>query len=117
MGIYLRVLSEGYSMNTNMTWFGWFSNICVLWTKVVLALEELITLRKSTSRKKCMGEGNASMFRPNSNDCIFQKYHAYNTLEYQKDPNKIYFYTPPTMIYPKDPTYYDFEFLRIPIMF
>ena len=45
MGTHLRVLSESYPMNTNMTGFRWFSeNLCilVLWTKVASALEGLI---------------------------------------------------------------------------
>ena len=39
----LIVLSESYSMNTNMTGFGWFSSLCVLvlWMKVASALEGL----------------------------------------------------------------------------
>ena len=41
MGTHLRVLSESYPMNTNMTGFGWFSkNLCILvrWMKVASAL-------------------------------------------------------------------------------
>ena len=44
MGTHLRVLSDTYLMNTNMTEFRWFlKNICVLvlWTKVASALEGL----------------------------------------------------------------------------
>ena len=41
MGTHLRVLGESYPMNTNMTWFRWFSKNFVLWMKVALALEEL----------------------------------------------------------------------------
>ena len=47
MGTHLRVLSESYLMNTNMTGFWWFSKnlgILVLWTKVALALEGLTPL-------------------------------------------------------------------------
>ena len=44
MGTHLRVLSESYPMNTNMSGFRWFfKNLCilVLWTKVASALEGL----------------------------------------------------------------------------
>ena len=42
MGTHLRVLSEGYPMNTNMTRFRSFSKIFAsLWTKVASALEGL----------------------------------------------------------------------------
>ena len=43
MGTHLRVLGKGYPMNTNMTGFRWFSNLCVfvLWTRVAPALEWL----------------------------------------------------------------------------
>ena len=44
IGTHLRVLSESYLMNTNMTGFGWLSRyrcILVLWTKVARALEGL----------------------------------------------------------------------------
>ena len=44
MGTQLRVLSESFPMNTNMTGFRWFSkNLCilVLWAKVASALEGL----------------------------------------------------------------------------
>ena len=44
MGTHLRVLSENFPMNTNMTGFRWFpKNLCVLvlWTKVASALEGL----------------------------------------------------------------------------
>ena len=43
MGARLRVLSENYPLNTNMTGFRWSSKICVrvLWTKVASALEGL----------------------------------------------------------------------------
>ena len=45
MGTYLRVLSESFPMNINMTGLKWFSNIffLVLWTKIDLALEGLNT--------------------------------------------------------------------------
>ena len=41
MGTYLRVLSESYPMNTNMTGCRWFSKIfaLLLWMKVASALE------------------------------------------------------------------------------
>ena len=41
MGTHMRLLSESYPMNTNMTGFRCFSNICilVLWTKLASALE------------------------------------------------------------------------------
>ena len=42
MGTHPIVLSESYSMNTNMTGFGWFSkifSIFLLWTKVASVLE------------------------------------------------------------------------------
>ena len=41
MGTHLRLLSENYPMNTNMTGFQWFSKVCVLvrWTKLASALE------------------------------------------------------------------------------
>ena len=45
MSTLLRVLSESYPMNTNITGFGWcFKNIGirVLWTKVASALEGII---------------------------------------------------------------------------
>ena len=35
MGTHLRVLSESYEMNTNMTGLRWFSKILVLWKKVI----------------------------------------------------------------------------------
>ena len=40
----MKVLSESYPMNTNMTRFGWFSKmfVSVPWTKVASALEWLI---------------------------------------------------------------------------
>ena len=41
MGTYLRVLSESYLMNTNLTGSTWFSNnlcVLVLWTKVAASL-------------------------------------------------------------------------------
>ena len=44
MGTHLKVLSEGYLMNTNKTGFGCFyKDLCflVLWTKVASALEGL----------------------------------------------------------------------------
>ena len=44
MGTHLRVLSESYPINTNMTGFGWFSEIfciLVLLTKVAPGLEGL----------------------------------------------------------------------------
>ena len=44
MGTHLRVFSESYLMNINMTMFGWFSKYhCVLavWTQVASALEGL----------------------------------------------------------------------------
>ena len=44
MGTHLRVLSEGFPMNTNMPGFRWFSIhfcIVVLWKKVASALEGL----------------------------------------------------------------------------
>ena len=44
MGTHLRVLSESYPMNTNMTGFRWILRILcifVLWKKVALALEGL----------------------------------------------------------------------------
>ena len=46
MGTHLRVLSESFPMNTNMTGLRWFSKkkIFVLWTKVATALEGLISL-------------------------------------------------------------------------
>ena len=47
MGINLRVLSENYPMNTNMTGFRWFSksfaSLCFEW-ELALALEGLIQL-------------------------------------------------------------------------
>ena len=39
MGTHMRVLSESYPMNTNMTGFRWFSKILVIWTKVASASE------------------------------------------------------------------------------
>ena len=42
MGTHLRVLSENYLMNTNMTGFSNSLCILVLWMKVALALEGLI---------------------------------------------------------------------------
>ena len=45
MGTHLRVLSESFLMNTDMTGFRWFSkNLCilVLWMNVASALEGLI---------------------------------------------------------------------------
>ena len=44
MGTHPRVLSKGFSMNTNMRGFVVFKNLCVLifWTKVTSALENLI---------------------------------------------------------------------------
>ena len=42
MGTHSKVLSKSYLMNTNMTWFRWFSKIfaiLVLWTNVATALE------------------------------------------------------------------------------
>ena len=44
MGTYLRVLSESFLKNTNMTGLRWFSKMFafhVLWTKVASALEGL----------------------------------------------------------------------------
>ena len=41
MGTHLRMLSKRYPMNTNMIGFR-FSKIFILWTKVALALENLI---------------------------------------------------------------------------
>ena len=44
MGTHLRVLSESYPMNTNMTGLRWFSKIfaaIVPWTKVASASEGL----------------------------------------------------------------------------
>ena len=44
MGIHLRVLSESYPMNSNITGFRWFSKVFasfVLWMKVASALEGL----------------------------------------------------------------------------
>ena len=42
MTTHLRVLSECYPMNTNMTGFRWFSILFALWTEVSSALEGLI---------------------------------------------------------------------------
>ena len=44
MGTHLRVLSESYSMNTNMTGFRLLSIILVLWTQVAVAFEGLTIL-------------------------------------------------------------------------
>ena len=44
MGTHMRVLSESFPMNTNMTGFRWFSKkdcILVIWKKVASALEGL----------------------------------------------------------------------------
>ena len=47
MGTYMKVISESFPMNTNMTGFRWiskiFAKVCVLvlWTKVASALEGL----------------------------------------------------------------------------
>ena len=44
MGTHLRVLSESYPMNTNMTGFRWFTKklrSCVLWSNVASALQGL----------------------------------------------------------------------------
>ena len=41
MGTHLKVLSESYQMNTNMTWFRGFPKIFVLWRKVASALKGL----------------------------------------------------------------------------
>ena len=41
MGTHLRVLSESYPMNTNITAFIWFSKIVVPWTNVASASEGL----------------------------------------------------------------------------
>ena len=43
MGTHLKVLSESYPMNTNMTVFGWFFKdfyVLVLWTKVTASAVE-----------------------------------------------------------------------------
>ena len=63
MGTPLRVLSESYQMNTNMTGFRWFSEIFesfnMFWTKVASALEGLtgveviIAFILSTPWKRC----------------------------------------------------------------
>ena len=45
MGTHLRVLSESYQMNTNMTGFGWFSKNFESGKKVASALEGLIWAR------------------------------------------------------------------------
>ena len=53
MGTHMRVLGEGYLMNTNMTEFRWFfKNLCIiaLWTKVDLALEGLKQKKTITAR-------------------------------------------------------------------
>ena len=44
MGSHLRVLSESYPMNTNMTGLRWFVGRCVhvLWAKIASALEGLM---------------------------------------------------------------------------
>ena len=42
IGTHMKVLSESYQVNTNMTGFRWFSKIffvLVLWTQVASALE------------------------------------------------------------------------------
>ena len=46
MVTYLIVLGESFQMNTNMTGFSFFKNLCVmvLWTKVAPALEGLSPL-------------------------------------------------------------------------
>ena len=41
MGTHLRVLSEGYPMNTNMTGFRWISKVVAFMCFVALALEGL----------------------------------------------------------------------------
>ena len=43
MVTHLRVLSESYSLNANMTGFKWFQKLCIimLWMKVASALEGL----------------------------------------------------------------------------
>ena len=41
MGTHLRVLSESFPMNTNMTGFRWFSKIFQRFSRVALALEGL----------------------------------------------------------------------------
>ena len=49
MGTHMRVLSESYPVNTNITGFGWFSKkvcVLVLWTKVVSALEGLLKSKR-----------------------------------------------------------------------
>ena len=46
MGTHMRVLSESYPINTNMTGFKWFLKtiwVLVLWTKVTSALKGLWT--------------------------------------------------------------------------
>ena len=56
MGTHLRVLSESFLMNTNMTGFRWFSkNLCilVLWMKVASALEGLIPALRGRPQPTC----------------------------------------------------------------
>ena len=57
-GTHLRVLSESYLMNINMTGFRWFlKNLCILahWTKVTSGLEGLTheDLETSFTRGVC----------------------------------------------------------------
>ena len=53
MGTYMRVLSESFLMITKMTGFGWFSKICVLWTKVASISEGLKLIGADTISHIC----------------------------------------------------------------
>ena len=46
MGTYLRVLSEGFPMNTNMTEFRWFKkNLCVILDESSISIEKVKRLQ------------------------------------------------------------------------
>ena len=65
MGTHLRVLSESYQINTNMTGYRWFpkifASLCFFFTKVASALEGLIATFNCITRIWCISVCGSSV--------------------------------------------------------